>query len=43
MLVRQGPRGGFLFSVGSVAFTGALFTSDALSRILRNVFDHALK
>jgi N,N-dimethylformamidase beta subunit-like, C-terminal/Tachylectin len=43
MLMRQGPRGGFLFSAGSVTFTGALFTSDALSRILRNVFDHALK
>ena len=42
MLLRPGPNGGFLFSVGSQSFTGALFTSDALSKIVRNAFELAL-
>lgn len=43
MVLRAGPNGGFLFSVGSLAFSGTVFSSDAVSRLLRNAFDMALE
>ncbi len=42
MIYRDTPSGGFVFSASSIAFTGALASDAAMSKLLRNVFDKAL-
>ncbi len=42
MIFRRGPKDGWVFSAGSITFTGALQTDRAVRRLLRNVIDLAL-
>jgi hypothetical protein len=40
MVLVQKASGGWIFSAGSITFNGAL-TDPAITRLLRNVLDHA--
>jgi hypothetical protein len=43
MVYRPTVQGGWIFNAGSMTFTGALFRDEAVSRMVRNLIDEALR